>query len=194
MTSMEYKGDITYIEQVLAGNLNAYSHLVDRHKDRAFNLALRICGNTEEAEEITQDSFLKAFRSLSSFKMKSSFSTWLYRIVYNSSISNVRGRKNRVLSLEDFPADATDFIGYDADEEEADEEYRKSLVNFALQKLTEEERALITLFYYDELSPDEIADVTGINKTNLKVKLFRSRRKMQEIIEKAEKKNPVYHE
>jgi RNA polymerase sigma-70 factor (ECF subfamily) len=191
---MEYKGDITYIEQVLAGNLNAYSHLVDRHKDRAFNLALRICGNTEEAEEITQDSFLKAFRSLSSFKMKSSFSTWLYRIVYNSSISNVRGRKNRVLSLEDFPADATDFIGYDADEEEADEEYRKSLVNFALQKLTEEERALITLFYYDELSPDEIADVTGINKTNLKVKLFRSRRKMQEIIEKAEKKNPVYHE
>ena len=103
MTSMEYKGDITYIEQVLAGNLNAYSHLVDRHKDRAFNLALRICGNTEEAEEITQDSFLKAFRSLSSFKMKSSFSTWLYRIVYNSSISNVRGRKNRVLSLEDFP-------------------------------------------------------------------------------------------
>ncbi len=191
---MEYKGDITYIEQVLAGNLNAYSHLVDRHKDRAFNLALRICGNTEEAEEITQDSFLKAFRSLSSFKMKSSFSTWLYRIVYNSSISNVRGRKNRVLSLEDFPADATHFIGYDADEEEADEEYRKSLVNFALQKLTEEERALITLFYYDELSPDEIADVTGINKTNLKVKLFRSRRKMQEIIEKAEKKNPVYHE
>ena len=191
---MEYKGDITYIEQVLAGNLNAYSNIVNRHKDRAFNLALRICGNTEEAEEITQDSFLKAFRSLSSFKMKSSFSTWLYRIVYNSSISNIRGRKNRVLSLEDFPADATDFTGYDENEEETDEEYRKSLVNFALQKLTEEERALITLFYYDELSPDEIADVTGINKTNLKVKLFRSRRKMQEIIEKAEKKNPVYHE
>jgi len=191
---MEYKGDITYIEQVLAGNLNAYSYIVNQHKDRAFNLALKICGNSEEAEEITQDSFLKAFRSLSSFKMKSSFSTWLYRIVYNSSISNIRGRKNRVLSLEDFPADATDFTGYDENEEEADEEYRKSLVNFALQKLTEEERALITLFYYDELSPDEIADVTGINKTNLKVKLFRSRRKMQEIIEKAEKKNPVYHE
>jgi len=191
---MEYKGDIVYIEQVLAGNLNAYSHIVNRYKDKAFNLAFRICGNTEEAEEIAQDSFLKAFRSLRSFKMKSSFSTWLYRIVYNSSISQVRTRKNRVLSLEDFPADAKDFIGYDANEEVAVEEYRKSLVNFALQKLTEEDRALITLFYYEEMNPGEIAEVTGINKTNLKVKLFRARRKMQEIIEKAEKKKLICHE
>jgi RNA polymerase sigma factor (sigma-70 family) len=194
MAGMEYKGDIKYIEQVLAGNLNAYSHLVDRYKDKAFNLAFRICCNTEEAEEVAQDSFLKAFRSLRSFKMKSSFSTWLYRIVFNTSISHVRARKNRVLSLEDFPADATDFIGYDANEEEADEEYRKSLVNFALQKLADEERALVTLFYYEEMNLDEIAEVTGINKTNLKVRLFRARRKMQEVIEKAEKKNLVYHE
>jgi RNA polymerase sigma factor (sigma-70 family) len=191
---MKYNGDNIYIEQVLAGNLNAYSHIVDRYKDKAFNLAFRICANTEEAEEIAQDSFLKAFRSLGSFKKQSSFSTWLYRIIFNTSISHVRARKQRLLSIEDFPADATDFIGYDANKEEAEEEYRKSLVNFALQKLTDEERALVTLFYYDEMSSDEISEVTGMSKTNLKVRLFRARRKMQEIIEKAERKNLIYHE
>ena len=80
-------------------------------KIKHINLAFRICGNREEAEEIAQDSFLKAYRSLSGFKMKSSFATWLYRIVYNTAISHVRIKKKGVLSLEDFPADATDFIG-----------------------------------------------------------------------------------
>jgi len=191
---MEGKNDIIYIEQVLSGKINAFSYIVDRHKNRAYNLAFRICGNHEEAEEIAQDSFLKAYRSLSGFKMKSSFATWLYRIVYNTAVSHVRSRKIRVLSLEDFPADATDFLSTGISEEEADRDYRNSLVNFALQKITEEERGLISLYYYDELSADEISEVTSISKSNIKVKLFRARQKMAEIIEKVEKKNLMYHE
>ncbi len=191
---MTYKGDIIYIEQVLAGNSNSFSYIVDRHKDKAFNLAFRICGSREEAEEIAQDSFMKAYRSLGSFKMKSSFATWLYRIVYNTAISNVRVKKKGLLSLEDFPADATDFIGSNTTEEEAESEYRKSIVNFALQKLNEEERGLITLFYYEEMESDKISEVTGIGKSNIKVKLFRARQKMLEIIEKIEKKKLIYHE
>jgi RNA polymerase sigma factor (sigma-70 family) len=179
---------------VLAGKVNAFSYIVDRHKDKAYNLAFRICGNHEEAEEIAQDSFLKAYRSLKGFKMKSSFATWLYRIVYNTSVSHVRIRKKMVLSLEDFPADFTNFIGNNSSEEEAEREYRCSLINFALQKLTEEERGLISLYYYEEMSADEISDVTGINKTNIKVRLFRARQKMSEIIEKIEKKSLIYHE
>ena len=81
-----------------------------------------------------------------------------------------------------------------SNEEEAEKEYRSSLVNFALQKINEEERALISLYYYDEMSTDEISDVTGISKSNIKVKLFRARQKMMEIIEKVEKKKLVYHE
>jgi RNA polymerase sigma-70 factor (ECF subfamily) len=190
---MDYRGDIYYIEQILAGNCNAFSFIVDRHKDRAYNLAFRICGNHEEAEELAQDSFLKAYRSLNSFKMKSSFATWLYRIVYNTTISHIRIKKKGVLSLEDFPADATDFISGSANEEEAEREYRSSLVNFALQKISEEDRALVSLYYYDEMSADEIADVTGLSKANIKVKLFRARQKMTEIIQKVEKKKFVYH-
>ena len=193
MDSMDYKGDITYIEQVLAGKINAFSYIVDHHKDKAYNLAFRICGNHEEAEEIAQDSFIKAYRSLNGFKMKSSFATWLFRIVYNTAISSVRLKRKGVLSLEDFPADATDFIGNNSSEEEADREYQSALVSFALQKVTEEERGLISLFYYDDMSIEEIADVTGTGKSNIKVKLFRARQKMLEIIEKVEKKKLIYH-
>ncbi len=190
---MGYKGDIYYIKQITEGNTIAFTNLVDRHKDKAFNLAFRICGSREEAEEITQDAFLKAYKALSSFKMKSSFATWLYRIVYNTAISLVRIKKKGVLSIEDFPADATDFIGNNTTEEEAEAEYRNSLVNFALQKLTEDERGLISFYYYEEMTIDEIADITGISKSNIKVKLFRARQKMMEIVEKVEKKNLIYH-
>jgi RNA polymerase sigma-70 factor (ECF subfamily) len=191
---MEYKGDIFYIEQVLEGKCNAFGFIVNRHQDKAYNLAFRIVGNHEEAEEIAQDSFLKAYRSLKAFKMKSSFATWLYRIVYNTAISHVRVKKKGVLSLEDFPADAADFIGSNSSEEEAEREYRTSLINFALQKINEEERGLISLYYYEEMSAEEISDVTGISKSNIKVKLFRARQKMLEIIEKVEKKKLICHE
>ena len=191
---MDYKGDILYIEQVLSGKINAFSYIIDRHKDKAYNLAFRICGNHEEAEEIAQDSFLKAFNSLRSFKMKSSFATWLYRIVYNTSISHLRTRKTRVLSIDDFPSDATVFMAGSASEEEEDVEFRKSMLNFALQKISEEERGLITLYYFDELSTEEISEITSISKSNIKVKLFRARQKMFDLIENVEKRKLVYHE
>ncbi len=191
---MVYKGDIFFIEQILAGDSSAFRYIVDRHKDKAFNLAFRICGNHEEAEELTQDSFLKAYRFLGNFKMKSSFATWLYRIVYNTTISHLRTKKKGVLSLEDFPADSTDFIGFNTSEEDAEKDYRNSLVNFALQKITGEERSLISLYYYEDLTTEEMSEITGITKSNIKVKLFRARQKMQEIIEKVEKKRYIYHE
>jgi len=185
---------LIYIDQVLQGNVNAFTHIVDRHKDRAYNLAFRICCSREEAEEITQDSFLKAYRALGSFKRKSSFSTWLYRIVYNTAVSYVRIKKKEILSLEDFPADAIDFTGTGTSDEEADAEYRRSLINFAFQKISDEERSLITLHYYEEMSTDEISEVTGISKANIKVKLFRARQKMFQIFENAEKKRLIRYE
>lgn len=193
MITMTYKGDEYYISQVLKGNVTSFAYIVDRHKDHSFNLALKICGNYEEAEEVAQDAFIKAFRSLKGFKKKSSFSTWLYRIVYNTAISVVRSKRRRTLSLDDFPVDITDFAGTGSNEEEEIEEYRKSLVNFALQKLNEDDRSIITLFYYEDQSVDEISEITGIGKSNVKTRLFRARQKMSEIIRKAEMKNLIYN-
>lgn len=191
---MTYKGDKYIIGQVLEGKINAFSHLVDAHKDRAFNLAFRICGNREEAEEVAQDAFLKAYRSLKTFKMESSFSTWLYRIVFNTAISLVRNRKNKILSVDEFPAGILDFLTYQPDVEEAEKEFKSSLVNFALQKLNEEDRALISLYYYEEMDQDEISKITGISRQNMKVRLFRARQKMTETIERVKKKNISYNE
>lgn len=183
---MVYKGDILYIEQVLNGRIDAFGFIVDHHKDRVFNLAFRICCNREDAEEIAQDSFLKAFKSLSGFKMKSSFSTWLYRIVYNTSISHIRTKKQDVLSLEDFPADRIESIRCDAHNEDSESEYRCFLVNNAMKMINEEERGLITLFYYEEMSTEEISLATGLSKSAVKVKLFRARQKMLDFIGKTE--------
>ncbi|HBC77511.1 MAG TPA: RNA polymerase [Bacteroidales bacterium] len=191
---MNPKDDLYYIGQVLEGKTNAFSYLVEEHKDKAFNLAFRICGNREEAEEVAQDAFLKAYRSLKDFRKKSSFATWLYRIVYNTAVSLVRTRKNRVLSVEEFPADAVDFLGFSTTEEEAADDYRNSLINFALQKIPEEERGLVTLYYYNEIDTEELSKITGISKSNIKVRLFRARQKMIEIIKKAETKNVFYNE
>ncbi len=191
---MDYKGDVYYIEQVLDGKINAFSYLVERHKDKAFNLAFRICGNREEAEEIAQDAFLKAYKALRGFKMKSRFETWLYRIVYNTAISLVRTRRKGILSVEDFPADAIDFLTFNPNVDEAENEFRSSLVNFALQKIDEEDRALVSMYYYDELDTGKISDITGISKSNIKVKLFRARQKMIEIIARVETKNIIYNE
>jgi RNA polymerase sigma-70 factor (ECF subfamily) len=186
--------DIIYIEQVLNGRINAFSHIVDHHKTKAYNLAFRICGNAEDAEEIAQDAFLKAFRSLSLFRKDSSFATWLYRIVFNTAVSHVRLRKQNYVSLEEFPPDATNFIGENPSEEISESEHRKTIINFALLKLNEEERGIISLYYYEEMTMEEIADVTGISRANIKVKLFRTRQKMLEVILKAEKKKMSCHE
>ena len=191
---MNHKTDISFIKLIFGGETEAYSFIIDKYKDRTFNLAFRICGNREEAEEVTQDAFLKAYRSLKGFKMKSSFATWLYRIVYNTAISYVRNKKKSILLLEDFPADTSDFTSVNISEEEAEKEYRNALVNFALQKITEEERGLISLYYYEDMNTGEISELTGISRSSIKVKLFRARQKMLEIIENAEKKKLKYHE
>ena len=176
--------DRYYINLILSGNREAFAPIVERHKDNVYNLALKICGNCEDAEEVAQDSFVKAFRSLSSFKGKSSFATWLYRIVYNTSMTFVRKNKLDILRLEDFPVDSVDFIRSNAMEEEAEIEYMKILLSYSMQKLDHEDRAIITMHYYQDLSHSEICSVTGLSRSNIKVRLFRARKRMQEIIEK----------
>ncbi len=191
---MDYKGDNYYIDQIIAGKTASYRYIIDYHKDKAFNLAFKICGNREEAEEVAQDSFLKAFRSIREFRKKSSFSTWLFRIVYNTAISQLRSRKGITISLFDHPSEATEFTGINNFDEEAEHEYRKYIINFALNRLTEEERAIICLYYFEDMSIDEITEVTGSGKSNIKVRLYRSRQKMLETIEMLEKRNSIQYE
>ncbi|MDX2413970.1 MAG: RNA polymerase sigma factor [Bacteroidales bacterium] len=179
---MSKNGDIYYIEKVLNGKRQAFSVLVENHQDKVFSLALKICGNAEDAEEVAQDSFMKAFRSLGSFKGKSSFGTWLYRITYNTAISCVRKKNYNVLNIEDFPADASDFLQNNESETLAEMEYKRSLLAFAMQKLNIEDRAIISMYYFQELNLNEIVEITKMTNSNLKVRLHRARKKLEETI------------
>ena len=175
--------DYKCIKKVLDGDRQAYSLIVDRYSDRVYSLALKICSCAEDAEEIAQDAFLKAYRSLKSFRYKSSFATWLYRITYNTAITSIRKRRFDTLKIEDFPADSVDFLKENENEEEAEREYQAALLNFAIQKLCAIDRTIISLFYYQESSVEEIAGVVKLSASNIKVRLHRARRKLEEIIE-----------
>ncbi len=191
---MDHSDDIFYISEVLRGNTALYSQLIDKYKDKVFNLAFRICSNREEAEEIAQDAFLKAYRSLKDFKGKSSFSTWIYRIVCNTAISLVRSKRKGIVSLGDLPPGIADLAEYSDAGEDEEADYRNYVVNFALQRISGEERGLITLYYFYDLDHEEISKITGIKKANIKVKMLRARRKIADIIRKVEKENVIYNE
>ncbi|MDX9929570.1 MAG: RNA polymerase sigma factor [Bacteroidales bacterium] len=190
---MNYKGDIFYLNEVLRGNTSAYTFIVDRYQDKVFNLAMRICGNREEAEEISQDAFLKAFRALPNFRFESGYATWLYKIVYNTSISYLRSGRKEKVSLEDLPAEKVVSAGYRETEEVAEMEHRKLMVNYALQKLGDEEKAIITLYYYEDMSVEEISEITSLTRDNVKIRLFRSRKKMLETIRNIETLIDINH-
>lgn len=174
--------DQYYIDKVCAGNANAYSFLVERYKNMVFTLAVRMVKNREEAEEIAQDAFIKAFRSLSKFKGDSKFSTWLYRIVYNLSIDSLKKQK-RLVKPDLIDEINEGNLGLEQDILSLIEsKERKQIIEKALYLLPEDDRVIITLFYFEELSLQEISDIVAIKANAVKVKLHRSRKKLYELL------------
>lgn len=179
---MNVISDITLISRILDGDVSGYSILVDRYKDLAFTIAFRIIGNREDAEEITQDAFLNVYRGLDRFRGKAKFSTWLYRIVYNAAVSKKRLKKAPVSSIEDIShvQDTAD-VNSSPDANMENEE-RSWLLEKALGSLAEDEKTIVTLFYLNDASIEEIHTITGLSRANIKVKLFRARKRLQIIM------------
>jgi RNA polymerase sigma-70 factor (ECF subfamily) len=98
---MEKKTDEYYIREILKGDTGSFSQLVEKYNRLAFSLSMKLLNQREDAEEAAQDSFVKAYNSLSSFQSSSTFKTWFFRIVYNTSISKLRTRKNYEVKFED---------------------------------------------------------------------------------------------
>lgn len=175
---MKYQDDNHYIDRVLNGDVSAYAMLVAKHKNLVFSIALKILNSREDAEEIAQDCFLKAFQALKTFEKKSKFSTWLYRIVYNTAISKTRKKR-----LELVPMDNYVIHNYTEDDvaaavDEIDPEEQKVMIERAMERLSDDESLLITLFYKGENSIEEISNITGLSMSNVKVRLHRIRKKL----------------
>ncbi len=180
---VEHQQDNIYISKVLEGDRNAYAYLVDKYKTMVYSLALRLVKDREEAEEISQEAFVKAYQSLASFKGKAKFSSWLYRIVYNTAISKLRQTPAGRVSLDDSNIPDNLYTESKQNYEALSAEERKIYLEKALDTLDRDEKMFIILYYYEERELDEIASISGLTKTNTKVKLFRARKKMLTVLQ-----------
>ena len=146
-----------------------------------FTLALRMVKNREEAEEVSQDTFIKVYKSLNKFKGDSKFSTWIYRVGYNTCLDQLKKnkREQQTVAIDEFTEHQIKTLDNALESMELQE--RKQAIQDCLQLLPSEDSYLITLYYFEELSLDEIAKVIGLTANNIKVKLFRSRKKLATI-------------
>lgn len=180
---MTNNNDQLYITKVINGDANAFAYLVDTYKNMVFSLAFKMTKNREEAEEISQDSFIKAYKNLKNFKGDSKFSTWLYRIAYHASLDAIKKNKNNNNTLEINEITFNQIKSVDTILEGIERKERSKIMNDCLLKLPEDERSIIWMFYYDELSLKEIIEVTQFSEANIKVKLHRARKKLLAIVE-----------
>lgn len=174
---MDEKDDIYYVNLVQAGNVSSFSKLVEKHRQHVFSLAMGIVRNQQDAQEISQDAFVKAFKALNQFKEKSSFSTWLYRISYNTAISHIKKKRLETHSLEDKHENMSFTKTNDAYHQLMRDDRKKYLTK-ALDKLTAEERSIVHLYYYEEKDMHEIGNIMQLTHVNVRVKLTRTRGKL----------------
>jgi len=185
--------DYEIIKLILEGNTSAYAILLDKYRNMVFTLAYNILQNKEDAEELAQDVFVKAFNALSSFKGESLFSTWLYRIVINTSLNKKKLSKIKLVA-DDSELHESVYTDLDTIIKQHEKNDRKKIVQSAIRLLKDDERLCITLFYIHELSIAEINELTGISVSNIKILLHRGRKSLYgqlNILLKAEIKNLI---
>jgi len=178
------KSDTELICQVLAGNQSAYAVLVKRHQRYVFTLALRFAKRREDAEEIAQDCFVKAYKALAQFQQQSKYTTWLYQIVYTTSMTFLRKKKLPTDSMDD---DAVfmqvKLVTSEVKLDSAEQKSRSYYVNLAISQLLPDDAAILTLFYQGEQSLEEIAGVMEMETNTVKVKLHRACQRLKQQLE-----------
>lgn len=178
---MQQKNEVDLIAEVLNGNTTAYADLVKLHQRFVFTLALRFAKNREDAEEIAQDCFVKAYRALGTYKHTAKFSTWLYSITYTTAMSFLRKKRLATTSIDDEKNNLE--LEQQHSEGNVNLVEQKSAhvyLNLAIDQLSAEDAAIITLFYKGEQSLEEIGLALGMANNTVKVKLHRARLKLKE--------------
>lgn len=176
--------DIAIIQTVLRGQQSAYAVLVNRYKQYVFSLVLRYIPERELAEELAQDVFVKAYRNLASYRGESKFSTWLYAIVHTTCLSHMRKKGSMITTVEEDKLVALqDALQQESPYGRLEQSSKKAILNKAIEQLPDVDAQILSLFYIGSQSVDEIAEIANMTTTNVKVRLFRARTKLREIIE-----------
>ena len=169
-----------HIQEVLEGKTSSFAFLVDNFKNLVFTVCFRILRNTDDAEDAAQVTFIKAFNNLHTFTFKSKFSTWLYTIAFRTAVSQSKVNIVETVSVDylaDIESDWDDSTAKDLERKD-----QKIFVQKAIEELTEVDGVLITLFYIEECSIQEIAQITDMSESNVKVRLFRARKQLKLVL------------
>lgn len=169
------------VSKVLEGDTSSFGYFVDTYQDMAFTIAFRVCRNRQDAEDIVQESFVRAFNNLHLFRFSSKFSTWFYSIVYNTAISEIQKASNRN-EFTEYGQINTDIKFSDLTVLETMEmEERKRTINKILDHMPMDESIVLTLFYLEENSIKDVADMLSLTESNVKVRLHRARKRFGEM-------------
>lgn len=174
---MTHHDEQRLIRKVLEGDAEAFAPLVERYSRPIFALVVGIVGQREEAEELTQDIFLKAYTHLASYGSRSAFSTWLYRIACNTALTAVKRRQRRFALFDFSRAERLPELSDDGELTELSEAQEQAL-RAALDRLEADERALIQLHYYENRPLSECGEILSLTESNTKVRLHRIRKKL----------------
>ena len=188
-TPLDEITDMQLVEMARHENISAYDELVRRYQERIYATVYHMTSNHEDANDLTQDTFVKAYRAIKSFKGDSSFYTWIYRIAVNKTINFLKQRKNRVhMSLNDLDFQAEndpDLVALVSDKTPRRElglaELQEKL-NSAMQKLSEHHRMVVTLHDIQGLSHEEIGNIMDCNVGTVRSRLFYARQQMQALL------------
>ena len=173
--------DMEIISQILLGDQKAYAELVEKYRNYVFTIVLRYVKSREDAEEVSQDVFVKAYRSLADFKGTAKFSTWLYTVTTTTCITFLRKKKLEVQSLDNERVFASaDNIDSGMSANQVEQKAKVNMVNEAIKMLNPDDAQVLTLFYKGEQSLEEIAHVMGKEPNAVKVQLHRARTRLKE--------------
>lgn len=178
---MKHLSDIEIIASINRGNISDYTLLVNRYKDRAFSLLKRLLKNEMDAEEALQDSFLKAFNSLKGFRQDAKFSTWLYKIVYNTGLTVISSKRRKIELEMSSIDDEFDLASHDNEVYSTADNSRQYILKM-VDKLPVRGALVVILFYMDGMSLSEISQVMGTSLVNTKVLLHRSRNALKDLL------------
>ncbi len=168
-----------YIKRICEGDTVAFKYIINTYKDMAFSIASSVVKDQYDAEEVVQKSFIKAYKSIKSFKQNSKFSTWFYRIVVNESLMYLKRKKKEFITCYDeLNTEVIDEAHFNLIRQKEQE----ILVREGLKRLNSNESLALRLFYLDEQNIKTITEITGWSESNVKTLLHRGRKNMLRII------------
>lgn len=182
--------EASLIEQSKAGDMESFEQLIISHQKKAFNIAYRILGNLEDANDVTQEALIKAYRGIKNFNGKSSFSTWLYAIVNNTCMDFIRkNRKTKLTYLDrEYETEESSYkIQVHGDNETPEEVLEKKevqkIIHDCINKLSYEHRRIVVLRDIEQLSYSEIAEILNCSEGTVKSRISRARKNLRILIE-----------